>query len=59
MLISTTVLCADSKVVDDKMTAGDLSAFVIYAMFVGANVGAIAGVISQLIQVGTAWPMPD
>ena len=33
------------------MTAGDLSAFVIYAMFVGGNVGQIAGVISQLIQV--------
>lgn len=36
------------------MTAGDLSTFVIYALFVGGNVGAIAGVISQLIQVRRA-----
>ena len=33
------------------MSAGDLSAFVIYAMFVGGNVASIAGVVSQLIQV--------
>ncbi|KAK9807462.1 hypothetical protein WJX73_010304 [Symbiochloris irregularis] len=37
-------------VVDNRMSAGDLSSFVIYALFVGGNVASIAGVVSQLIQ---------
>jgi ABC-type bacteriocin/lantibiotic exporter with double-glycine peptidase domain len=39
------------QVVEGKMTAGELSSFVIYALYVGGNVGALAGVISSLIQV--------
>ena len=37
-------------VVDGKLTAGELSAFVVYAIFVSGNVGALAGVFSSLIQ---------
>ena len=37
--------------VDEYLSAGDLSTFIIYALYVGANVGALAGVISNLIQV--------
>ncbi len=37
------------------MSAGDLSTFIIYALYVGANVGALAGVISNLIQVRLDW----
>jgi hypothetical protein len=39
------------QVVEGKMTAGELSSFVIYALYVGGNVAALAGVISSLIQV--------
>lgn len=39
------------QVVGGKLTAGELSTFVIYALYVGANVGSLAGVISNLIQV--------
>ena len=42
------------QVVDGKLTAGELSTFVIYALYVGSNVGALAGVISNLIQVSAA-----
>ena len=38
-------------VVDGKLTAGELSAFVVYAIFVSGNVAALAGVFSSLIQV--------
>ncbi|KAK9828398.1 hypothetical protein WJX81_003942 [Elliptochloris bilobata] len=38
------------QVVDAYLSAGDLSTFIIYALYVGANVGALAGVISNLIQ---------
>ncbi|KAK9905752.1 hypothetical protein WJX75_005726 [Coccomyxa subellipsoidea] len=38
------------QVVDGKLSAGQLSSFVIYALYVGTNVGALAGVISNLIQ---------
>lgn len=41
------------QVVDGKLSAGQLSSFVIYALYVGTNVGALAGVISNLIQVST------
>lgn len=37
-------------VVQGSMTAGDLSAFVLYVVFVGSSVGGIAGTLSQLIQ---------
>ena len=37
-------------VVLGHMTAGDLSAFVLYVVFVGSSVGGIAGTLSQLIQ---------
>ena len=33
------------------MTAGDLSTFIIYAIFVGGNLGGLAGTIGQLVQV--------
>ena len=39
-----------AQVVDAYLTAGDLSTFIIYALYVGGNVGALAGVISNLIQ---------
>ena len=39
------------QVVDDKLSPGELSSFVIYALYVGANTGALAGVVSSLIQV--------
>lgn len=38
-------------VIMGRLTAGDLSAFVLYAVFVGANFGALAGVASSVIQV--------
>ncbi len=40
--------------VDAYLSAGDLSTFIIYALYVGANVGALAGVISNLIQARAA-----
>jgi len=39
------------QVTEGLLTAGSLSTFVIYALYVGTNVGAVANVISQLIQV--------
>ena len=44
------VLAMVAQVVDAYLTAGDLSTFIIYALYVGGNVGALAGVISNLIQ---------
>ncbi len=41
------------QVVDGKLTAGQLSSFVIYALYVGTNVGSLASVISNLIQVSS------
>ena len=38
------------QVVENKLSPGELSSFVIYALYVGANVGSLAGVISNLIQ---------
>ena len=46
------------QVVDGALSAGELSSFVIYALYVGANTGALAGVVSSLIQV-TAFPSPN
>ncbi len=37
-------------VVYGVMTPGDLSAFVLYVVFVGSSVGGIAGTLSQLVQ---------
>ncbi len=45
---------ARAQVVDAYLSAGDLSTFIIYALYVGANVGALAGVISNLIQARAA-----
>lgn len=42
------------QVVDGKLSAGQLSSFVIYALYVGTNVGALAGVISNLIQASSS-----
>lgn len=42
-------------VVQGKLSPGELSTFVIYAVYVGSNVGAIAGIVSSLVQVG--YPM--
>lgn len=39
------------QVTEGKLTAGSLSTFVIYALYVGTNTGAVAQVVSQLIQV--------
>ena len=39
------------QVIEGKLTAGQLSAFVVYAVFVSGNVGSLAGVFSSLIQV--------
>lgn len=39
------------QVVEGKLSAGELSSFVIYALYVGGNVGSLASVISNLIQV--------
>ena len=38
------------------MTPGDLSTFIIYAIFVGGNIGGLAGTIGQLVQVLEAHP---
>ena len=46
------------QVIDGKLTAGQLSAFVVYAVFVSANVGALAGVFSSLIQVCRRYIWP-
>ena len=48
-----TVFAAVAQVVDAYLTAGDLSTFIIYALYVGGNVGALAGVISNLIQASS------
>jgi ABC-type multidrug transport system fused ATPase/permease subunit len=37
-------------VMDGKLSPGELSAFVVYAIFVSGNVAALAGVFSSLIQ---------
>ena len=44
------------QVIEGRLTAGELSAFVVYAIFVSGNVGTLAGVFSSLIQAraGTA-----
>lgn len=39
------------QVTEGVLTAGSLSKFVIYALYVGTNTGAVAQVVSQLIQV--------
>ena len=38
-------------VVEGKLTPGELSTFIIYAIYVGGEVGSIASVISSLVQV--------
>ena len=42
---------------EGKLTPGALSTFVIYALYVGTNTGAVANVISQLIQVQGLIPL--
>ena len=37
--------------VENKLSPGELSTFVIYAVYVGSNVGQLAGVVSSLVQV--------
>ncbi|DBB11348.1 TPA: hypothetical protein ACH3X3_006772 [Trebouxia sp. C0006] len=37
-------------VVENKLSPGELSTFVIYAVYVGSNVGQLAGVVSSLVQ---------
>ena len=44
--------------VEGKLTAGELSSFVIYALYVGSNVGSLASVISNLIQVSSLVRLP-
>lgn len=39
------------QVVEGRMSPGELSAFVLYAITVSGNVGQLAGVFSSLIQV--------
>ena len=41
-------------VVEGKLSPGELSTFVIYAVYVGSNVGALAGIVSSLVQVTSA-----
>lgn len=43
-------------VVEGKLSPGELSTFVIYAVYVGSNVGALAGIVSSLVQVTSATP---
>ena len=38
------------QVIQGALTIGSLNAFVIYSMYVGANVGSLASVVSSLIQ---------
>ena len=38
-------------VIEGQLSAGSLSAFLLYAIYVGGNVGQLAGVFSSLIQV--------
>lgn len=40
------------QVLEGRLTAGRLSAFVVYAVFVAANAGMLMGVFSQVMQVG-------
>ena len=37
--------------VENRLSPGELSTFVIYAVYVGSNVGQLAGVVSSLVQV--------
>ena len=38
-------------VVEGKLSPGELSTFVIYSVYVGSNVGSLAGVVASLVQV--------
>lgn len=39
------------QVIGGKLTAGQLSSFVVYSVYVSGNVGQLAGVFSNLMQV--------
>ena len=39
------------QVIDGRLTPGQLSAFVVYSVYVSGNVGSLAGVFSNLMQV--------
>lgn len=44
------------QVIDGKLTAGELSSFIVYAIFVSGNVGQLAGVFASLMQVRPYFP---
>lgn len=44
------------QVIDGKLTAGELSSFIVYAIFVSGNVGQLAGVFASLMQVCPYFP---
>eukprot|EP00884_Botryococcus_braunii_P016113 jgi/Botrbrau1/3185/Bobra.37_2s0015.1 len=48
--LATVLWFGARQVVFGKMSAGELSSFLLYAIYVGGNVGAFAGVVSSLIQ---------
>jgi hypothetical protein len=42
-------------VIDDRLSVGQLSSFVVYSIFVSGNVGQLAGVFTSLMQVSSLW----
>ena len=42
------------QVLEGKLTAGELSTFIILALFVGGNIAGLASTIAQLVQASSA-----
>lgn len=58
VLLAASLMCVlwfgARQVIDGRLTPGQLSAFVVYSVYVSGNVGSLAGVFSNLMQV---WQM--
>jgi ATP-binding cassette, subfamily B, bacterial len=55
VLLAASLMCVlwfgARQVIDGRLTPGQLSAFVVYSVYVSGNVGSLAGVFSNLMQV--------
>jgi ABC-type bacteriocin/lantibiotic exporter with double-glycine peptidase domain len=55
VLLAASLMCVlwfgARQVIDGQLTPGQLSAFVVYSVYVSGNVGSLAGVFSNLMQV--------
>ena len=48
--------CTCLQVLEGKLTAGQLSTFIILALFVGGNIAGLASTIAQLVQASCGAP---